>query len=101
MGRSAVSGVPTRGALRNAFVRGRAGGPVGARSGRRDGRSTRSCVSANVEYYRWEQSCFVLSSLALSAPSIVAFARTQSREMFLRMVLDGDPPRGMPGYRDN
>ena len=21
--------------------------------------------------------------------------------MFLRMVLDGDPPRGMPGYRTN
>jgi hypothetical protein len=37
----------------------------------------------------------------LSAPSIVAFARNQSREMFLRMVLDGDPPRGMPGYRNN
>jgi len=37
----------------------------------------------------------------LSAPSIVAFARSQSREMFLRMMLDGDPPRGMPGYRNN
>ena len=37
----------------------------------------------------------------LSAPSIVAFARNQSREMFLRMMLDGDPPRGMPGYRNN
>jgi len=35
----------------------------------------------------------------LAAPSIVAYARTQSREMFVRMVLDGDPPRGMPGYR--
>ncbi|GAB7523131.1 c-type cytochrome [Paraburkholderia sp. 2C] len=37
----------------------------------------------------------------LAAPSIVDYARTQSREMFTRMVLDGDPPRGMPAYRDN
>lgn len=37
----------------------------------------------------------------LAAPSIVEYARTQSREMFVRMVLDGDPARGMPGYRDN
>jgi cytochrome c55X len=37
----------------------------------------------------------------LAAPSIVGYARTQSREMFVRMVLDGDPPRGMPAYRDN
>lgn len=37
----------------------------------------------------------------LAAPSIVAYARTQSREMFMRMILDGDPARGMPGYRDN
>jgi cytochrome c55X len=37
----------------------------------------------------------------LSAPSIVNFARTQSRKMFVRMVLDGDPSRGMPGYRGN
>lgn len=37
----------------------------------------------------------------LAAPSIVDYARTQSREMFDRMVLDGDPPRGMPAYRDN
>ena len=37
----------------------------------------------------------------LAAPSIVNYARTQSREKFVRMVLDGDPPRGMPGYRTN
>ena len=37
----------------------------------------------------------------LAAPSIVNYARTQSRETFVRMVLDGDPPRGMPGYRNN
>jgi mono/diheme cytochrome c family protein len=37
----------------------------------------------------------------LTAPSIVRYARTQTREMFVRMVLDGDPPRGMPGYRGN
>jgi mono/diheme cytochrome c family protein len=37
----------------------------------------------------------------LAAPSIINYARTQSREMFVRTVLDGDPPRGMPGYRGN
>ena len=37
----------------------------------------------------------------LAAPSIVGYAATQSREMFIRMVLDGDPIRGMPGYRGN
>jgi cytochrome c55X len=36
-----------------------------------------------------------------AAPSIVLYAGTQSREMFVRMVLDGDPIRGMPGYRSN
>jgi cytochrome c55X len=37
----------------------------------------------------------------LAAPSIIEYARTQNREMFVRMVLDGDPGRGMPGYRNN
>ena len=37
----------------------------------------------------------------LAAPSIIEYARTQNREMFVRMVLEGDPPRGMPGYRHN
>jgi cytochrome c55X len=37
----------------------------------------------------------------LAAPSIVDYARTQNREMFVRMVLDGAPSRGMPAYRDN
>lgn len=37
----------------------------------------------------------------LVGPSIINYARTQSREMFVRMVLDGDPPHGMPGYRGN
>lgn len=37
----------------------------------------------------------------LAAPSIIEYARTQNREMFVRMVLDGDPPRGMPGYGHN
>jgi cytochrome c55X len=37
----------------------------------------------------------------LAAPSIVNYARTQSRELFVRVVLDGDPLRGMPGYRTN
>lgn len=36
-----------------------------------------------------------------SGPSIVEFARTQSRESFVRAVLDGNPVRGMPGYRGN
>jgi cytochrome c55X len=37
----------------------------------------------------------------LAAPSIVAYAATQGRESFTRMVIDGDPVRGMPGYREN
>ena len=37
----------------------------------------------------------------LAAPSVVAYARTQSRESFVRVLLEGDPPRGMPGYRAN
>lgn len=37
----------------------------------------------------------------LAAPSIVEYARTQSRDMFVRMVLEGEPSRGMPGYRNN
>jgi mono/diheme cytochrome c family protein len=37
----------------------------------------------------------------LAAPSIVDYAALQSREMFIRMILDGDPIRGMPGYRSN
>ena len=35
----------------------------------------------------------------LAAPSIVGFARTQSRERFITAVLDGNPPMGMPAYR--
>jgi cytochrome c55X len=34
----------------------------------------------------------------LAAPSVLQFVRTQSRERFDRIVLDGDPQRGMPGY---
>jgi len=37
----------------------------------------------------------------LAAPSIIAYARSQSRESFVRMVLEGDPVRGMPGYNNN
>jgi mono/diheme cytochrome c family protein len=37
----------------------------------------------------------------LSGPSIVEYARTQSRDMFVRAVLDGNPGFGMPGYRGN
>ncbi|SAK83953.1 hypothetical protein AWB78_04176 [Caballeronia calidae] len=35
----------------------------------------------------------------LAAPSIVGFARTQSRERFIAAVLDGNPSMGMPAYR--
>jgi cytochrome c553 len=35
----------------------------------------------------------------LAAPSIVNYAATQNRETFVRMVLDGELTRGMPGYR--
>jgi mono/diheme cytochrome c family protein len=37
----------------------------------------------------------------LAAPSIVDYAALQSRETFVRMILDGDAIRGMPGYRSN
>ena len=37
----------------------------------------------------------------LAAPSIVDYAALQSREMFVRMILEGDPIRGMPGYSSN
>jgi mono/diheme cytochrome c family protein len=37
----------------------------------------------------------------LAAPSIVGFARTQSRERFIAAILDGNPPLGMPAYRGN
>ena len=36
-----------------------------------------------------------------AAPSIVDYAGTQERDAFVRSVLDGNPPRGMPGYRAN
>jgi len=45
--------------------------------------------------------CHGRNYTGLAAPSIVLYAGTQSREMFVRMVLDGDPTRGMPGYRSN
>jgi mono/diheme cytochrome c family protein len=34
-----------------------------------------------------------------AAPSLLEAVRQGSRERFDRMVLDGDPSRGMPGYR--
>ena len=37
----------------------------------------------------------------LTAPSIVRYAASVNRGTFIRTVLDGDPPRGMPGYRAN
>ena len=45
--------------------------------------------------------CHGGSYLGSSGPSIVEYARTQTREAFLRAVLDGEPARGMPGYRGN
>ena len=37
----------------------------------------------------------------LAAPSIVDYARTQDHASFVRAVLDGNAPRGMPAYRGN
>ena len=37
----------------------------------------------------------------LAAPSIVRYVAMVDRATFMRTVLDGDPPRGMPGYRGN
>ena len=45
--------------------------------------------------------CHGRSYEGLAAPSIVQYAATQERDAFTRMVLDGDPQRGMPGYRGN
>jgi cytochrome c55X len=45
--------------------------------------------------------CHGKNYAGLAAPSIVSYAATQSRESFFGMVLDGDPIRGMPGYRNN
>lgn len=32
-------------------------------------------------------------------PPILSYVKSQSKESFVRIVLDGNPPRGMPGYR--
>jgi mono/diheme cytochrome c family protein len=32
-------------------------------------------------------------------PSILAYVRSQSKESFVRAVLEGNPGKGMPGYR--
>ena len=45
--------------------------------------------------------CHGRSYDGLAAPSIVAYAATQTPAQFDRMVIDGDPSRGMPGYRSN
>lgn len=34
-----------------------------------------------------------------AAPSLLESARTRSRDEFVRLVLEGDAPRGMPPYR--
>jgi cytochrome c55X len=31
----------------------------------------------------------------------VNYVRTESAELFVRLVLEGDAPRGMPAYRNN
>jgi hypothetical protein len=36
-----------------------------------------------------------------AAPSLLAYVRTVPRELFDRIVLEGDVARGMPGYRSN
>jgi len=33
-------------------------------------------------------------------PSLIEAARTSTREQFLRLLLDGNPERGMPPYRE-
>ncbi len=45
--------------------------------------------------------CHGKSYDGLVAPSIVDYVATQGQERFVRMVLDGDLSRGMPGYRSN
>ncbi len=67
----------------------------------------RSCVDARIAN-AWRvlravdcARCHGKDYAGLAAPSIVGYAATQSRETFFRMVLDGDPIRGMPGYRSN
>lgn len=47
------------------------------------------------------ERCHGPAYTGLAAPSIVDYARTRDRAAFVRMVLEGDPPRGMPGYRGN
>jgi mono/diheme cytochrome c family protein len=37
----------------------------------------------------------------LAAPSIVDYARLVSHDRFVAAILDGNPSRGMPAYRDN
>ena len=32
-------------------------------------------------------------------PSILAYVRSQSKENFVRIVLEGNPAQGMPGYQ--
>jgi len=45
--------------------------------------------------------CHGRSYDGLAAPSIVAYAATQTPSQFARMVIHGDPGRGMPGYGSN
>jgi mono/diheme cytochrome c family protein len=45
--------------------------------------------------------CHGKAYTGLAAPSIVEYAATQSRDTFVRTVLNGDPTRGMPGYGSN
>ncbi len=45
--------------------------------------------------------CHGRSYEGLAAPSIVGYAAAQTPEQFVRLIIDGDPSRGMPGYRAN
>jgi cytochrome c553 len=45
--------------------------------------------------------CHGKSYDGLAGPSIVRYAASSDRETFIRTVLEGDPPRGMPGYASN
>jgi len=69
--------------------------------------ATRPCTDARIAN-AWRvlrvvdcARCHGKDYAGLAAPSIVAYAATQSRETFARTILEGDPTRGMPGYRDN
>src|SRR3954469_21880459 len=77
--------------------------PVGLKAGDGHPPSTDVPIVAAWETLRAVECarCHGKDSDGLAALSIREYSRTQNPEIFVRMVLDGDPPRGMPGYRHN